>query len=267
MDKTAIYNVAIDAAIEAGAKIMEIYESSSFGIESKKDDSPLTLADIASNEVIAKKLQSTDIPVISEENKEVLFSERKDWDSCWIVDPLDGTKEFIKRNGEFTVNIALCNLRSPVFGIIYVPVSRELFVGDVENGKSFRIVVPEDHSEHYYPFLEKNQIFPNEYDGGTYKVVGSRSHMNAETEEFVEHLKTKYGSVEVVSKGSSLKFCLVAQGKADIYPRNAPTMEWDTAAGHAICNAVGLKVTSSKTGQELRYNKENLLNDFFTVGL
>jgi len=257
--------LAIEASIEAGNVIMEVYDSADFETEFKKDDSPLTRADLESNKVIMTYLTKTDIPIISEEKKNLDYSERKNWDVCWMVDPLDGTKEFIKRNGEFTVNIALIKNGAPILGVIYVPVTHELYYANVEEGKSFKIVAGEVKELPENLFCEENQLRPTENNGSKTKVVGSRSHMNEQTEQFIEELKNEGKDVEIVPKGSSLKFCIVAEGEADIYPRVAPTMEWDTAAGHAICTAMGLKVTNWKTGEDLVYNKENLLNPFFLV--
>lgn len=259
-------SIAIAASIYAGQAIMEIYGSTNFRTELKKDKSPLTEADKESNKILGLHLQRTDIPVISEENKTVDYEERKKWEACWMVDPLDGTKEFIKRNGEFTVNIALIKNRRPILGVIYVPVSKELYYANVTEGKAFKTTVDN------YPELPGNLFLSTdllvvdvEKNKQNIRVVGSRSHMNELTENFIKDLKKQSKSVEIVSKGSSLKFCLMAEGKADVYPRAAPTMEWDTAAGHAICKAVGLKVTQWETDKELTYNKEDLLNPYFLV--
>jgi 3'(2'), 5'-bisphosphate nucleotidase len=184
---------------------------------------------------------------------------------CWIVDPLDGTKEFVKRNGEFTVNIALVREGKPALGVIYVPVSKELYFADVENSKANKITLESHKVEDELSFQDKNNIAPSSEDAKSIRVVGSRSHMNEATEDFVKSLNEPGVQVDIVSKGSSLKFCLVAEGKADVYPRFAPTMEWDTAAGQAICEAVGLQVISKETDAPLLYNKENLLNPWFIV--
>jgi 3'(2'), 5'-bisphosphate nucleotidase len=225
----------------------------------------LTKADLASNTVINSYLDKTEYPIISEENKQLAYTARKDWDICWIVDPLDGTKEFIKRNGEFTVNIALIKQGVPVLGVIYVPVTRELYYADVTEKAAYKTMVSNDHSLKGELFLEKDRILPSSSAIKKVRVVGSRSHMNQDTQDYISNLKKKNKEVDIVSKGSSLKFCLVAEGKADVYPRFAPTMEWDTAAGDAICRAVGLKVIAQDTQKELRYNKENLLNPYFLV--
>lgn len=257
-------NKIIPASIQAGEEIIKIYERD-FNIETKADESPLTEADLASNEVINSFLKGTGIPIISEENKQLDYSERKDWKKCWIVDPLDGTKEFIKKNGEFTVNIALVEEGRPVLGVIYVPVSKELYYGDVRQGKAWKVTV-EDEAYVDQFLIEENEIFPSNNDvKDIIRVVGSRSHMNDDTMNYVEGLKQEYDSVEIVSKGSSLKFCLVAEGKADVYPRFAPTMEWDTAAGQAICEAVGISVIDKGTNKPMVYNRKNLLNNYFIV--
>ncbi len=259
-------NLAIKAAVDAGKAILMIYnEEGEIEVQTKEDQSPLTKADEASNAIINTYLRQTGIPIISEENRQIEYGMRKTWDSCWIVDPLDGTKEFIKRNGEFTVNIALCQQGAPVFGVIYVPVTRELYYGDVERGRSYKHTLNDSHDLEIALFGNAYEIHPGSDDTTQIRVVGSRSHMNPETEQYIESLKGSFEKIEIVSKGSSLKFCLVAEGKADVYPRYAPTMEWDTAAGSAIVEAVGLQVISRETDQPLRYNKENLLNPYFLV--
>lgn len=244
---------------------MEVYEKMDFQVLEKGDKSPLTTADLKSNLVINGHLVPTGLPIISEENKQLEFNVRKDWQTCWMVDPLDGTKEFIKRNGEFTVNIALIKNGVPVMGVIYVPVTRELYCADTKEKKAYKLHLDEEHNLPEHLFNSEAQIVPGTDSPKKIRVVGSRSHMNEDTEDFISQLKEQYEEIEIVSKGSSLKFCLVAEGKADVYPRFAPTMEWDTAAGHAICNAVGLQVISKETNAELQYNKENLLNSYFLI--
>jgi len=265
LNHVKLIEIAIDAAVKAGVKIMEIYEDDDFDTQLKSDDSPLTKADVAANTIINSVLNTTGIPIISEENKQIPYEERSDWKHCWLVDPLDGTKEFIKRNGEFTVNIALLNQGEPVLGVIYVPVSKALYYASTSSNTAFKITLDENHGVNGPLFDNVNSISGSEPNNESIRVVGSRSHMNEETSTYVNALKANYKDVEIVSKGSSLKFCLVAEGKADVYPRFAPTMEWDTAAGHAICNAVGLKVTAQDTNAPLLYNKENLLNPYFLV--
>lgn len=256
---------AIKASLKAGIEIMKVYNSDDFNIEIKGDDSPLTQADKNANKVINSFLIPTGIPIISEENKQTEFMVRKSWNDCWIVDPVDGTKEFIKRNGEFTVNIAMISEGIPVLGVIYVPVSKTLYFGDIHFQIGHKVNL-ESHETSIEKILEEAvPLTPKKLDSNRIQVVGSRSHMSEATLDYVEQLKMNGSEVEIVSKGSSLKFCLVAEGNADVYPRFAPTMEWDTAAGQAICNAVGIDVISKETNETLLYNKENLLNPWFLV--
>jgi 3'(2'), 5'-bisphosphate nucleotidase len=255
--------VAIQAAIDAGEAIMDVY-ATNFDIEIKGDESPLTQADKNANQVINSYLLKTGIPIISEENKQLDFEERKAWDTCWIVDPLDGTKEFIKRNGEFTVNIALVTNGNPILGVIYIPVSKTLYFTGADRSSSYKIVLGEEKVTDDYIFANATEIIPASTEDAVIKIVGSRSHLNDATTNFISEIE-KSNKVEIVSKGSSLKFCLVAEGQAHLYPRYAPTMEWDTAAGQAICQVAGVKVIDNTTQQALRYNKENLLNPYFLV--
>ena len=252
---------AIKASIQAGGEILKVY-ATDFNVEHKGDESPLTLADKNANDVINSFLLKTNIPIISEENKQTDYETRKNWEQCWIVDPLDGTKEFIKRNGEFTVNIALVKNGTPLLGVIYVPVSKTLYFTNAVGSKSFKYIVG-DVTENPNMILEKAELLqPLTHKNPPVKVVGSRSHLNDDTKNFIDTITEE---VEIVSKGSSLKFCLLAEGEAHLYPRFAPTMEWDTAAGHAICKAVGVKVLKTKSGKPLKYNKKNLLNPYFLV--
>lgn len=253
--------LAIIASIEAGEKIMEIYQQD-FQVFEKEDLSPLTEADKLSNEIICSHIQETGIPIISEENKQIGYEIRKDWNVCWLVDPIDGTKEFIKRNVEFTVNIALIENGMPVLGVIYVPVTRELFYADVNKGFSKKVVV--DSQIELLDFDTSVELKKSDAKTDLIRIVGSRSHMNEETLTFLNQVKeNSKKDVEIVSKGSSLKFCLIAEDKADIYPRFAPTMEWDTAAAHALCKALGISVQSYPNGEELVYNKKDLKNPWF----
>ena len=256
-----LLNTAIKAAIQAGIEILKVY-ATDFSVELKGDDSPLTLADKNANDVINSFLLKTNIPIISEENKQTSYVARRNWEQCWIVDPLDGTKEFVKRNGEFTVNIALIKNGVPLLGVIYVPVSKELYFTNAVGTKSFKYSVIDDTIGIRALLEDAQEIKPLQDRTPPIKVVGSRSHLNDDTKNFIATLE---GDVEIVSKGSSLKFCLIAEGNAHIYPRFAPTMEWDTAAGHAICQAVGIQVRNTKTDKPLKYNKEDLLNPYFLV--
>lgn len=256
------FKQAILASLAGGKEILDVYKTD-FSVEYKGDDSPLTLADKKANQAIVDILKPLDIPMISEENKNKTYDERKNWSQCWIIDPLDGTKEFVKKNGEFTVNIALIKNQKPVFGVIYVPVTKALFIGLVDEHVSYKLIWNPD-KDFESNFKNAQKLTPKQTD--KIRVVGSRSHMNADTQNFIEKLKTdQHKEVEIVSKGSSLKFCLVAQGLADVYPRFAPTMEWDTAAGQAICEAVGLQVIDQDTQKPMLYNRENLLNHYFLV--
>ncbi len=255
-------SIAIKAAMDGGKEIMKIY-ATSFEVEIKGDNSPLTLADQNANAVINTYLRDTEIPIISEENKQTDYSERMAWDRCWIVDPLDGTKEFVKRNGEFTVNIALVDNGVPVLGVIYVPVKKTLYFTDEGESRSFRAILEDEEASVSDILSIASEIHPAATSEPV-KVVGSRSHLNDDTRDFISEIE-KEKPVEIVSIGSSLKFCLVAEGNAHVYPRFAPTMEWDTAAGQAICTGVGVDVIDQTTQQPLQYNKENLLNPYFLV--
>lgn len=247
MDLQNLLNKAKKAALKAGDEIISIYESGDFSIESKADNSPLTLADKASHKAIVEELVETNIPILSEEGKEIQYQERKDWEYFWMIDPLDGTKEFIKKNGEFTVNIALIHKDNPILGVVYTPVLKDLFTaikgkGASKNGETISV----------------NQFSKTE-EG--LKVVASRSHLNEDTQAFLDDLNKP----EIVSKGSSLKLLMVAEGVADLYPRYAPTMEWDTAAAQIVVEEAGGKVLIKDTDDSVKYNKENLLNPYFLV--
>lgn len=258
----SLLTIAIKAALEAGAEIIKIYETN-FKVETKDDDSPLTQADKNANIVINRYLKTTEIPIISEENRQLDYKERKYWTRCWIVDPLDGTKEFIKRNGEFTVNIALIDNGFPILGVIYVPVSKELYFTS-EDGKSSKKIIVSSENISVEEILKNAEIIKPSKITSEVKIVSSRSHLNEETKNFISEIERE-NLVEIVSKGSSLKFCLLAEGFAHLYPRFAPTMEWDTAAGHAICKAVGVNVIDQTSGKEMQYNKPHLLNNYFVA--
>jgi 3'(2'), 5'-bisphosphate nucleotidase len=253
---------AIEATVKAGVEILTVYDTD-FQVEVKSDESPLTQADKKANTIINSYLLPTQIPIISEENDMISFEIRKTWDTCWIVDPLDGTKEFVKRNGEFTVNIALVKDGKPLLGVIYVPVSQTLYFSNNEDAKAYKLVLT-DHAISKEVANQATELSAKLQNSVT-RVVGSRSHMNEETSSFIESLKIEGMETDIVAAGSSLKFCLIAEGKADVYPRFAPTMEWDTAAGQSICEAAGFKVNIKNTNEPLRYNKENLLNPHFIV--
>jgi 3'(2'), 5'-bisphosphate nucleotidase len=279
---------AVAAAIEAGRAILEVYRSSDFKVEEKFDKSPLTLADRRSHEIIVKRLGKSDIAILSEEGKDIPYEERKRWKTYWLIDPLDGTKEFIKKNGEFTVNIAMVHRRKPVGGVIYVP-DKDVLYFALKNQGSFKVDSGDSIKRLETDLIEpfNNQAFKTENEklaeafdsliaasvkipvrdltARPFTVIGSRSHASPELEAFVEEKRQEHGEVEFISAGSSLKLCLVAEGKADIYPRTGPTMEWDTAAGQAIAENAGCKVLQYDANEPLIYNKENLLNPWFVV--
>ncbi len=231
----------------ASEKILEIYNSDEFDIELKGDNSPLTKADKASHQIISEILSSSDLPILSEEGRDIPFEERSQWEHFWMVDPIDGTKEFIKRNGEFTVNIALINGNQSILGVVLVPVTGDLYWAVKENGA----------------FKNGHRINVNSCDieDSGLRVVASRSHMNDDTRTFVEDLNDPV----IVSKGSSLKLLMVAEGEADIYPRFAPTMEWDTAAAQIVVEEAGGTVSKREIHEPMTYNKSDLLNPHFYV--
>ncbi len=261
-EKEKIYLLAIRAALQAGLEIIQVYNSNNFQVEIKADNSPLTRADRAAHNKIMEYLQQTSIPVLSEEGRNIPWDERKQWKQLWIVDPLDGTKEFIKRNGDFTVNIALVQDGIPIFGLVYLPVEKTLYMGLKDKGafKIKNITVFEFNS---WDGLEKSAIrLPDNKDNRPFTVVASLSHLSPETQEFIDEFKIKHNNMQLFSRGSSLKLCAVAEGSADVYPRFAPTMEWDTAAGQALVEAAGGKVLQVN-GAPLTYNRKDLLNPFF----
>jgi len=253
---------AARAALKGGIEILEVYNNETAQVQTKGDDSPLTQADTRAHQAIMKILEPTGIPVLSEEGKHLPFEERESWSQLWIVDPLDGTKEFIKRNGEFTVNIALVENGRPILGVVYVPVTGELYLGTKGQGAVKLIIDSEAElsSEH----LSQGKSIPIKMER-QFTAVGSRSHMNVETEDFLKTYREEHGEVAILSKGSSLKMCMVAEGLADVYPRFAPTMEWDTAAGQAVVEAAGFSMLEKESRLPLRYNKEDLLNPHFIV--
>lgn len=245
--------IALAAALEAGNEIMDVYNNTEdINYEKKSDDSPLTIADKRSHNKIMSFLEETSINVISEESKSIEYNERKNWEEYWLVDPLDGTKEFIKKNGEFTVNIALIKNNKPHLGIVYCPTQKTLYYNDHEKNVYKKV------GEDIATLNKRNSV--NESAEGL-RVVVSRSHMSEETSEYV----SKLSEPKLISCGSSLKFLYIADDKADIYPRFGPTMEWDTGAAHSILNALDIQVINLETGRELSYNKENLLNPHFII--
>jgi 3'(2'), 5'-bisphosphate nucleotidase len=267
-------HTAIVSAAQAGKAILQVYDLADMRVEKKADESPLTLADRRAHEIITEGIRGFGIPILSEEGRNIPFAERKQWSRMWIVDPLDGTKEFIKRNGEFTVNIALAEGGVPSMGVIYVPVSDTLYFADRERG-AFKIdgcrqvgideKMPEEMDN--LDLLLKKAVrlpLPQKKDR-PFTIMGSRSHATPELEAYVSDVRSQFGEVDFISSGSSLKICLVAEGRADVYPRLGPTMEWDTAAGQAIAVASGAQVVRHDDGSALAYNKADLLNPWFVV--
>lgn len=277
-----LLQTALLASLEAGEEIMRIYTDpkQDFGIERKADNSPLTLADKASHRVIMNYLGATPIPVLSEEGRHLPYEERCGWDCLWVVDPLDGTKEFIKKNGEFTVNVALVQQGAPVLGVVYVPATRVLYYGMVGEG-AWKCTVPAlgsglPEADSLAAFLSQGapsdgkapfggEQLPVGRGHDVFTVVASRSHMSPETQAYIQEMERVHGQVRTVSSGSSIKICLVAEGVADAYPRYAPTMEWDTAAGDAVARAAGRAMRNAENGKPLLYNKPDLLNPWFLV--
>lgn len=231
---------------KAGEAVKEIYDSGDVQADIKSDKSPITAADLAANKIILEGLKETGIPILSEESKEIPYSERKDWTKLWLVDPLDGTKEFISRNGEFTVNIALVENGKPTVGVVNAPALDITYYGDEKEALK---IEGEQVKQITTAKISENQQL---------RVVASRSHLNEETKKFLEQLK----NYSLVSGGSSLKFCRIAEGAADLYPRLAPTMEWDTAAAQAVLEAAG-GIVQNVQGEPLQYSKQNLLNPSF----
>ncbi len=250
--------IVLKACVEASEAIMHIYETD-FDPTLKSDGSPVTQADLLSNAIIKKALEKTGIPTIMEESVNSPFETRKNWESVWIVDPLDGTKEFIRKNDEFAVCIALVHQNQPVLGFIVSPVNQEIIFGGKGIGVS---LVDFDHTDkpaNWKTIHPKNEI------NNPLRIAGSRSHHSGNDLEFAQSMREIFGEVEFIKKGSALKFFDLALGKADVYPRFAPTMEWDIAAGQAIIEALGGTVVHADTDQPLVYNKENLYNSFFIV--
>lgn len=260
---------AIRASVKAGQEILDVY-AQTITVEMKDDKSPLTMADKRAHLKIVEHLNPTDLNILSEEGKLTEYDVRSAWDYYWLVDPLDGTKEFIKRNGEFTVNIALINKGKSILGVIFVPVLNQLYfaaqgIGSYkcENTEGLdELLATSDFLE---TLIYKSRKLNAANKPSVYTVVASRSHNTPETEALIETLRSEHGQVELISKGSSLKLCLVAEGAANIYPRLAPTMEWDTAAGQAIAEIAGYTVIDYHTKAPMQYNKQNLLNPWFVV--
>jgi len=245
-----LINPIVDLAIDAGQAILGVY-ATDFDVQSKDDESPLTQADLASHRCIVAGLEklTPDIPIISEEEGLPSFEERGQWQRYWLIDPLDGTKEFVNRNGEFTVNIALIDSNRPVFGVVHVPIQEKTYIGCEGHGAELR------------DGTSSTAIHVSTSSNDPVRIVGSRSHRGSSLDAFLE----KLGDTDMIPMGSSLKFCVVAEGHADIYPRLGPTSEWDTAAAHAVVEQAGGQVLELD-GKPLLYNaKADILNPWFVV--
>ncbi len=250
------YKVAIQAALEASIAIMDIY-STDFAYKKKEDGSPVTFADLTSSKIISSHLSKTNIPITGEEKEKVVYEKRKLWEQVWCVDPLDGTKEFLKKNGEFVINIALIENGRSTFGLIASPTHQEMIIGNHEMGA--------------FQMSYENALLPSKWTPlprlsqveTPIKIISSRSHYSGNILKLAQNIKKRYQNIESQAMGSALKFFKLMNQKADIYPRFAPTMEWDIAAGQAIYESIGGKVIDVETGKDLVYNKENLLNPFF----
>lgn len=265
MDYNFHLKLAVTAALKAGEEILKIYNTN-FYIETKADNTPVTAADKAASKSILNVLKESQFPVISEEEPISHFSERKHWEYLWLVDPLDGTKEFVKRNGEFAVNIALVKNGQPIIGVIYTPVLEDIYFAMCDFGsyKSNKRKLPELSDVQWHEsLLTSGQKLPLNTLPRNYTVVASRSHLSREINTRIENLKNLYGPVDIINVGSSIKQCWVAEGKAHEYPRFGTTMEWDTAAGQCILEQSGNKLVDLETGLPMRYNKESLQNNFF----
>jgi 3'(2'), 5'-bisphosphate nucleotidase len=266
MNYQYLLKLAVKAAFRAGEEILKIY-STDFYVETKSDNTPVTHADRTSGRTITDLLKVTKIPIISEEEDVVDYNTRKNWRRVWIVDPLDGTKEYVKRNGEFAVNIALVEEGKPVIGVIYAPVLKDLYFGCIDCG-SYKVTQNDmivELSQHNLPdnLFKYAKRLPIQKLPKDYTVVANRSHLSREINEHIEDLKTVYGQVNMINIGSSIKQCWVAEGKAHEYPRFGITMEWDTAAGQCILEESGNKLIDLETDLPMRYNKENMRNNYF----
>lgn len=270
----SLVEVAINAAFAGGGAIMEVY-AGEFDVELKSDRSPVTLADRKAHSAIERELAATSLPVLSEEGAHLPFKERQTWERYWLVDPLDGTKEFVKRNGEFAVNIALMQRdqlpggplgnAEPIAGVIYSPVRDLLFFGWQGGGAFRQQRAATNTGLPAYERVAMSTRLPVAEPREAYTILASRSHRNPETDAFIQRKKDEHGEVAFAFLGSALKFGLMAEGSADVYPRYAPTMEWDTAAGQIICSEAGKQLTDVTTGEPMRYNKHELVNNWFIV--
>jgi len=263
IDYRKYLKLAINAAIYGGYEIMKIYDKDNFDIGYKEDNSPITLADKNANFKICKMLEESELNIISEESLIPDYETRKNWEIYWLIDPLDGTKEFIKRNGEFTVNIALIHQNKSVLGVIFAPFTNELYFGDIENG-AYKKILDNTFLHNIDKLIETSSKLPNKSPNSTVVIVGSRSHKSLATQNYIEEIKSLHNT-EIIEKGSSLKFCLIAEGIANLYPRFSSIMEWDIAAGHAIAVSAGATMKNPDDDSEIVYNKKDMKTSNFVV--
>jgi 3'(2'), 5'-bisphosphate nucleotidase len=262
---TELFQSAFRAAIIAGKRILEIFNAEDFQVSMKSDNSPLSSADKEAHEIIKHLLLNSRIPILSEEGRDMQFEERKSWDILWIVDPLDGTRQFIQKREEFTVNIALVVGGNPLFGVVYAPAIGDMYFGIKDMG-SFKIAI-ENRDLQTYSFrqiiTESKKLDPSSKTTGKYTILASYNHVNKETLEYIANMRKTYPDVEVKKVGSSLKMCMLADGIGDVYVRYTDTYEWDTAAAQTILEGVGWSINALDTNEPLTYNKESLLNPYF----
>jgi 3'(2'), 5'-bisphosphate nucleotidase len=261
MNRKELLTIAIRAACDAASEILDVYEGR-IDVNYKADRSPITEADERAHVIIKKALEKTGLPILSEEGRDIEYQMRKNWEQLWVVDPLDGTKEFIKKNDEFTVNIALVENGNPTMGVIMVPVWKRLFFADTEHG-AYRIDLNSMEWDTLDQLEECGSRLPLKDVPEAYTVVTSRSHVNDATRDYLDRVRVEKEVINTKSMGSALKLCLVAEGEAHEYPRFGPTMEWDTAAGQAILEASGHQLLDWKSKEPIQYNRENLKNDWF----
>jgi 3'(2'), 5'-bisphosphate nucleotidase len=267
MDYSALLQLAVHAAVKAGEEILAIYRND-FDVEWKPDNTPVTAADKAASQRIIQILSAAGFPIISEEESIAPYETRKHWEYFWLVDPLDGTKEFIKRNGEFATNIALIKGTEPVIGVIYAPVWNCLYFAASGQGsfKAQAIAAPGDDIASWFNNINLGtEKLPLQKAPATYTVVASRSHLSRDIYQYIRQLENRYGAVDIINAGSSIKQCWVAEGRAHEYPRYGTTMEWDTAAGQCILEETGKKLLDLETGLPMRYNKFSMENHFFVA--
>lgn len=259
-----LFPLACRAAVAAGRRIMEIYRSDDFQVSMKSDNSPLSSADKEAHDIIKKHLLNSCIPILSEEGRDLQFEERKSWDVLWIVDPMDGTRQFIGKRDEFTVNIALVTGEHPVFGVIYAPAMGDLYFG-IKGTGSFKLKVSDKNppSSDFQSIMTASERMPSLPERNKFTILASYNHVNKETLEYIAKLQRVYPDAEVRKVGSSLKLCMLADGIGDTYARYTDTYEWDTAAGQAILESAGWCINSMDTDKPLYYNKESLLNPYF----